>query len=54
MQQSQQIREVRLVLSRKYPTARADVVAVKGDPLKNVSELERVSFVMKPGTVCKP
>ena len=33
------------------PGAYADVVAVPGDPLKNVKELERVSFVMKDGKV---
>ena len=31
----------------------ADVIAVKGDPLKDVTELERVSFVMKDGVVYK-
>jgi imidazolonepropionase-like amidohydrolase len=31
----------------------ADVVAVRGDPLADVSELERVSFVMKGGVVYK-
>jgi imidazolonepropionase-like amidohydrolase len=31
----------------------ADVVAVKGDPLKDVTELERVSFVMRGGVVVK-
>jgi imidazolonepropionase-like amidohydrolase len=31
----------------------ADLVAVKGDPLKDISELERVSFVMKGGEVVK-
>jgi imidazolonepropionase-like amidohydrolase len=31
----------------------ADLVAVKGDPLKDVSEMERVSFVMKGGEVVK-
>ena len=31
----------------------ADVIAVKGDPLKDVTELERVSFVMKGGVVYK-
>jgi imidazolonepropionase-like amidohydrolase len=31
----------------------ADVIAVKGDPLADVRELEHVSFVMKAGTVYK-
>jgi imidazolonepropionase-like amidohydrolase len=31
----------------------ADLVAVKGDPLKNISELERVQFVMKGGVVVR-
>jgi imidazolonepropionase-like amidohydrolase len=31
----------------------ADIVAVGGDPLKDISELERVKFVMKGGTVYK-
>ena len=29
------------------------MIAVKGDPLKDVTELERVSFVMKGGVVYK-
>jgi imidazolonepropionase-like amidohydrolase len=33
------------------PGAYADIVAVPGDPLKDVKELERVSFVMKDGKV---
>ena len=33
------------------PGAYADIVAVPGDPLKDVKELERVSFVMKDGQV---
>ena len=33
------------------PGRYADVVAVKGDPLADVTELERVSFVMKGGVV---
>jgi imidazolonepropionase-like amidohydrolase len=31
----------------------ADIVAVSGDPLKDISEVERVKFVMKGGTVYK-
>jgi imidazolonepropionase-like amidohydrolase len=31
----------------------ADVIAVKGDPLTDVTELERVTFVMKGGIVVK-
>ena len=29
------------------------MVAVKGDPLKDVAELQRISFVMKGGVVYK-
>jgi imidazolonepropionase-like amidohydrolase len=35
------------------PGAFADIVAVKEDPLKNISALEHVSFVMKGGKVYK-
>ena len=31
----------------------ADLIAVKGDPLKDITELERVGFVMRGGTVVK-
>ncbi len=31
----------------------ADLIAVKGDPLKDITELERVGFVMKGGAVVK-
>jgi imidazolonepropionase-like amidohydrolase len=31
----------------------ADLIAVSGDPLKDISELERVKWVMKGGTVVK-
>jgi imidazolonepropionase-like amidohydrolase len=35
------------------PGHAADIVAVQGDPLKDVSILQHVSFVMKGGTVYK-
>lgn len=35
------------------PGMYADIVAVAGDPLKDVTELERVTFVMKGGTIYK-
>jgi imidazolonepropionase-like amidohydrolase len=35
------------------PGAYADVIAVAGDPMKDISELERVGFVMKEGSVFK-
>jgi imidazolonepropionase-like amidohydrolase len=35
------------------PGAFADVIAVSGDPLKDIKELESVKFVMKDGTVYK-
>jgi imidazolonepropionase-like amidohydrolase len=31
----------------------ADIIAVEGDPLKDISEMERVKFVMKGGVVYK-
>jgi imidazolonepropionase-like amidohydrolase len=36
------------------PGYTADVIAVKGDPLADVSVLQKVSFVMKDGAVVKP
>jgi imidazolonepropionase-like amidohydrolase len=33
------------------PGKYADIIAVSGDPLKNVAELEQVRFVMKGGEV---
>jgi imidazolonepropionase-like amidohydrolase len=35
------------------PGAYADIIAVSGDPLKDLGELERVRFVMKDGAVFK-
>ena len=35
------------------PGKAADLIAVKGDPLKDVTELERVIFVMKGGEIVK-
>jgi imidazolonepropionase-like amidohydrolase len=33
------------------PGKYADIIAVAGDPLRNITELERVRFVMKGGEV---
>lgn len=41
-------------LGRIAPGYLADLIAVKGDPLADVSVLENVSFVMKGGVVVKP
>ena len=35
------------------PGAYADIIAVTGDPFKNMKELENVRFVMKGGNVFK-
>jgi imidazolonepropionase-like amidohydrolase len=31
----------------------ADIIAVEGDPLKDISDLQKVKFVMKGGSVIK-
>jgi imidazolonepropionase-like amidohydrolase len=31
----------------------ADIIAVSGDPMKDITELERVKFVMKGGQVIR-
>jgi imidazolonepropionase-like amidohydrolase len=41
--------EIGSIKSGKY----ADLVAVRGDPLTNISVLEKVEFVMKEGRVYK-
>ena len=35
------------------PGKAADVIAVKGDPMKDVTELERIAFVMRGGVTAK-
>jgi imidazolonepropionase-like amidohydrolase len=35
------------------PGAYADIIAVAGDPLRDISVLEKVGFVMKDGKVFK-
>jgi imidazolonepropionase-like amidohydrolase len=35
------------------PGKYADVIAVSGDPIANVGELEHVKFVMKGGAIVK-
>jgi imidazolonepropionase-like amidohydrolase len=41
------------VLGSIKPGKFADVIAVSGDPLQNISVLENVQFVMKDGVVYK-
>ena len=40
-------------LGQIKPGFKADIIAVDGDPLKNIRELESVSFVMSRGVVVK-
>jgi len=41
-------------VGRVAPGLYADLVAVKGDPLKDITQLEHIGFVMKGGEVVKP
>ena len=40
-------------IGRVQPGMFADLIAVEGDPAKDISALRRVKFVMKAGTVYK-
>jgi imidazolonepropionase-like amidohydrolase len=40
-------------LGQVAPGFAADIVAVEGDPLRDIHQLEQVKFVMKEGVVCK-
>jgi imidazolonepropionase-like amidohydrolase len=48
-----QLLDQRRDLGSIEPGRFADIVAVAGDPLKDIGELERVTFVMKGGVVFK-
>jgi imidazolonepropionase-like amidohydrolase len=40
-------------IGRLEPGMLADIIAVSGDPLQDISELQRVRFVMKGGVIYK-
>ena len=42
------------VLGTIAPGARADIVALRDDPLTDITAVERVSFVLKDGVVVRP
>jgi hypothetical protein len=35
------------------PRPQADIIALAGDPLKDITAVRRVVFVMKGGVICK-
>jgi len=45
--------EMKGELGAVAPGAYADIVAVSGDPLKDIGELEHLRFVMKNGAIFK-
>ena len=45
------MRRILLLVGSVAPGLFADMVAAAGDPLRDITELQRVKFVMKGGTV---